>query len=1012
MDPTPFDLEHELRRHGGSLRRLARELVRDGAAADDAVQETFLHAVRRPPPAGERTGGWLATVLRRVVSRSRRGERRRVRREDAVAGEPVVGDPAEVAARTELAQRLMAAVHGLDEPYRGAVWQRWFEELPPRAIAARTGVPLATVKSRLQRGLQQLRQRLGEEGESSDWRCALASAFGFEMAKGAATAATVAAWQGGVLMATGAKVAVAAGVAALAVWWLWPERSRIEPPFPREANATAPAASSDATLARSPGVSGSQQRVLADEAAPPPASSRPLATWRGRVVDAATGIGLAGASVELVVSDSAPPLDVRTTGDDGRFEVIAELGAFGRLRFAHPGYGSLASNLDNLRLEAGQVEELGDLPLPPGRSVRGRLQDEAGAPPPAGTVVTAGFAWTTAATWTQFGLSTASTQADGSFAFDALPFGRVTFGIDRGPFELADPAVAELTPTAPSDLMLTVRRRPTIAGRVVDLDGNPLQGIGLATLPGEAEMRTNGDGTFELVKRWRNDLTSTSVLVVDAPDHAPRGGGYELAWGTRGARIVLPPAQQLAIDVVGDDGTPIEDFGVVVWRPGLEASNGTVRHRGTHPDGRLLLPASVGATRVRVLPVDPEWVPSELLPIDDATGLQVRLARRRTCRVEVFAAGRPIAGADVALAFDRGRVPEQYPVRPPATMPEFVDMRVADSALDLGGELVAAGRTNARGIVELLCDPRNDQHVLAIDDGDQPVHFVVSPEFPTDGRALRVELPQFGAIEGRVELRGRPRFGVTVAFTSGAVEDAVRPQPDGTFRSPMLPEGPCEVALVLADEGAGTRVPGSERTVTVVRAGAARVDFDLGEHLLASVAGRVDGGAAGRALVVDFLRDDDAPRAQVVASAEVAADGSFAVAGLVPGTLRVALRRAEATPFDVPGLLADTITLAAGERGWLDVPAPRRLVLRLRQEDGTPVQGDRVIRRCAGMQWPSFTMFMAPVDGPVVLDPAPWLPVDLRIHADGAAWSEPVAMPPDRSEAEVTVVLPDPNTPR
>ena len=1002
MDPTPFDLEHELRRHGSSLRRLARELVRDGAAADDAVQETFLHAVRRPPPAGERTGGWLATVLRRVVSRSRRGERRRVRREDAVAGEPVVADPAEVAARTELAQRLMAAVHGLDEPYRGAVWQRWFEELPPRAIAARTGVPLLTVKSRLQRGLQQLRQRLGEEGESSDWRSALACAFGFAVPKGAAAAATVTAGRGGELMATGAEVTAAVSQAAAGV----------EPPVTREVNATAPAAGSAATVVQPPGVPSSQQRVLADEAAPPPAASRPLATWRGRVVDAATGIGLAGATVELVVRDSAPPLDVRTTDDDGRFEVVAELGAFGRLRFAHPGYGSLASNLDNLRLEAGQVEELGDLPLPPGRPVGGRLQDAAGAPPPAGTGVTAGFAWTSAATWTQFGLSTASTQADGTFAFDALPFGRVTFGIDRGPFELADPAVVELTPTAPSDLTLTVRRRPMISGRVVDLDGNPLQGIGLATVPGEAETRTDGDGTFELVKRWRNDRTSTSVLVVDAPDHAPRGGGYELAWGTRGARIVLPPAQQLAIDVVGDDGTPIEDFGVVVWRPGLEASNGPVRHRGTHPDGRLLLPASVGATRVRVLPVDPEWVPSELLPIDDAAGLQVRLARRRTCRVEVFAAGRPVAGAEVALAFDRGRVPKQYPVRAPAQMPEFVDVRVVESALDLGGELVAAGRTDPHGIVELLCDPRTDQHVLAIDDGDQPVHFVVAPEFPADGRVLRVELPQFGVVEGHVELRGRPRFGVTVAFTNGAVEDAVRPQPDGTFRSPMLPEGPCEVALVLADEGAGTRVPGSERTVTVSRAAPARVDFDLGDHLLASVAGRVDGGAAGRALVVDFLRVDDAPRAQVVASAEVAADGTFAVAGLVPGTLRVALRRADATPFDVPGLLAETITLTAGERGWLDVPAPRRLVLRLRQEDGTPVQGARVIRRCAGMQWPSFTMFMAPVDGPVVLDPAPWWPVELCIHADGAAWSEPVTMPPDRAEAEVTVVLPDPNTSR
>ena len=48
----------------------------------------------------------------------------------------------------------------LAEPFRGTVLLRYFEGLPPREIARTTGVELETVKSRLKRGLQQLRTSL------------------------------------------------------------------------------------------------------------------------------------------------------------------------------------------------------------------------------------------------------------------------------------------------------------------------------------------------------------------------------------------------------------------------------------------------------------------------------------------------------------------------------------------------------------------------------------------------------------------------------------------------------------------------------------------------------------------------------------------------------------------------------------------------------------------------------------------------------------------------------------
>lgn len=78
---------------------------------------------------------------------------------------------ADSVARLELAQRLVAAVKALDEPYRTVVLLRWFDGLKPAAIARRTGAPVETVRTRLKRALEQLRWRLDEHhgGERATW---------------------------------------------------------------------------------------------------------------------------------------------------------------------------------------------------------------------------------------------------------------------------------------------------------------------------------------------------------------------------------------------------------------------------------------------------------------------------------------------------------------------------------------------------------------------------------------------------------------------------------------------------------------------------------------------------------------------------------------------------------------------------------------------------------------------------------------------------------------------------
>src|SRR5262245_46592902 len=201
MTHPPFDVEHELRCHGDALRALAGALVRDPNVADDAVQEVWLAALQRPPRHRESLGGWFATAMHNALRMWRRAERRREQREQVVRSSRGGAERGDTVAREERGRQLLTAVQSLEQRFRDAIWQRFFEGKAPREIAAASGVPVATVKSRLQRGLGMLRARLEEQ--DGDWRAGFATAFGFG-SEGTAAAAALAA--GGIVMATSVKV--------------------------------------------------------------------------------------------------------------------------------------------------------------------------------------------------------------------------------------------------------------------------------------------------------------------------------------------------------------------------------------------------------------------------------------------------------------------------------------------------------------------------------------------------------------------------------------------------------------------------------------------------------------------------------------------------------------------------------------------------------------------------------------------------------------------------------------
>src|SRR5262245_9690935 len=171
QEPMPIE---RLLEHAPWARRLARTLVW-GEVAEDVVQQAWLLALERPPSAAAPARAWLAGVLRRVAAHVRRDHARRRRRERLAARPESSAADDPTVERARLQHRLVAHVLALEEPYRSAILMRYLERLPPREIARRQDVVVDTVKTRLKRGLNELRARLDREhgGDRRRWQAAL-----------------------------------------------------------------------------------------------------------------------------------------------------------------------------------------------------------------------------------------------------------------------------------------------------------------------------------------------------------------------------------------------------------------------------------------------------------------------------------------------------------------------------------------------------------------------------------------------------------------------------------------------------------------------------------------------------------------------------------------------------------------------------------------------------------------------------------------------------------------------
>ncbi|HEX7287523.1 MAG TPA: sigma-70 family RNA polymerase sigma factor [Candidatus Angelobacter sp.] len=138
---------------------------------DDLVQDVFLralprlHTLRDP----DRFGAWLAAITRNRANDYHRQAVNEVELPEDVPGESAERnashDSADAAARVSAdaeARVLLAAIRELPETYSEILLLRLVEGMTGPEIAERTGLKHGSVRVNLHRGMQQLREKLGQ----------------------------------------------------------------------------------------------------------------------------------------------------------------------------------------------------------------------------------------------------------------------------------------------------------------------------------------------------------------------------------------------------------------------------------------------------------------------------------------------------------------------------------------------------------------------------------------------------------------------------------------------------------------------------------------------------------------------------------------------------------------------------------------------------------------------------------------------------------------------------------
>lgn len=680
MAPSPLTAEHLLAQTAW-IRRLARQLVRDDDLAEDLVQDTMVIALTRPPLHAAALRQWLRRVLTHLVFQRHRSEAARLVREREVTATEATSDPLD---QLLVSRAVVNAVEALRDPYRTVVVLRYFENLPPRAIAARLGVPVKTVNTRLNRAHGQLRSSLDGtySGDRKAWILALlplgirpgeaGSQRGWPRAIGILVAATV------------------VGVLSLLLRFLPGGAPAGRTPVVGDPRLALPADPAPAPRSREPEASATRPAEADPEAKAPPDVLASTPWLQGLVVNldgqlvADVPVRLEPLRDELVPGNSpergmrrhrsggGEPLQATRSDSKGQFRLAAGppgSAGSGMLRASGSGWESVLAMVVSRPPLVDRLE----LVVAPSGAASGRVVDE-DAMPVAGASVRLQPLGDLAARFEAASLGgvlercEAFTDAEGHYRFPRVP--RLRAGhwlVACAGFRSQIVAVTEEW----EEQTIVLRREPGewIRGLVVDADQRPVQGALVSQ--GRATAEADARGHFALP---RGEVSGVVTALA---------AGWLPARGIPGEQPMVlrltDRSRQLCGRVVDAQGQP--RCGVLLWPSPLQAF---ARGPGWQltvepllsdtPDGRLVVRTDADGRFELDGLQDQEYELHLLDPITLATGT-FRAARAGEDRIEVTldspteparrgrvvdAGGRGIAGAVVFPYRDAYQIPAAW----------------------------------------------------------------------------------------------------------------------------------------------------------------------------------------------------------------------------------------------------------------------------------------------------------------------------------------------------------------
>ncbi|MCR9246373.1 MAG: sigma-70 family RNA polymerase sigma factor [bacterium] len=590
-------LEHQLANQLDALRQLARQLVRDPLAADDAVQDTCVAALSRAEPTPLPGRNWLRRVLTNAIrQRQRRDGRRRDR--ERIAGETLAAtsptlDPAELTEDLEIHRRLLAHVARLPDRHRTIVTLRFWRGCSHAEIATALGITPRLSQERLSLALTRLRTEFDRQPATrGHWRAVLAGWLAHSeptapapapAPKAATTAA--AAGTGWFVMQTKALAIGGLTIAILATLTVWAlQEQEIAPPDSTQEATTVPTRSNSPESG--PGKPAAETERLAVPADPDtPAPTAPVATVRGAVADirgrrlpgvtvtfaAAADAGQPGAPTNPNAAAAATGAPHATTAADGSFEMPAPI-VDGSFQTQDPEWATVRRHLR----KRGPSDDPILIVAAPARDYSGVVLDPANNPVAAARIVIdvpatmRVVAVDGKAVALPHDLAMVESDELGRFTFRAvgwLPGARLT--AMRSPFGGGELALPEFSAADLVIRMSPPTRQAAVHGLVLDARSRPVAGALVAA--GGGAIRTDATGRFRAL--WPPHDRPRRVSAV-AKGHGSVTAPLSPGDDQPGCHIDNPILLQFSASprrlvgrVVDTDGRPVA--GVRVWTPDL-----------------------------------------------------------------------------------------------------------------------------------------------------------------------------------------------------------------------------------------------------------------------------------------------------------------------------------------------------------------------------------------------------------------------------------------------------------